>query len=68
MFTLDTNRDGELSADEISQAVASLKKLDKNEDGVIDREELRPVGRPDGGPVRGPRGDDERARGPAGER
>ena len=39
---LDTDRDGELSAAEISAATANLKKLDKNNDGKIDREEQRP--------------------------
>ncbi len=44
---LDANRDGELSADEIENAAAALKKLDKNGDGKITREELRPqFGRP----------------------
>lgn len=81
MRALDSNRDGELSAEEVSQAVAALKKLDKNEDGVIDREELRPrppfgEGRPRGPrPDQGdrPRGEGDRGpraegeRGPRGE-
>lgn len=46
MAVLDTNHDGELSADEIANASKSLLTLDKNGDGKLDREELRP-GRPD---------------------
>ncbi|MEQ9407789.1 MAG: hypothetical protein RIK87_08675 [Fuerstiella sp.] len=42
MMTLDANQDGELSADEINNATAALKKLDKNGDGKLDHEELRP--------------------------
>jgi hypothetical protein len=58
MIALDTNRNGDLSAEEVAQAVAALKKLDKNEDGVIDREELRP--QPPFGEGRGPRPRGER--------
>jgi len=53
MIALDTNRDGELSAEEIKAATENLKKLDKNEDGKIDRIEMRPP-RP-----KGKRGDQE---------
>lgn len=42
MLALDLNHDGELSADEIAHASASLLALDKNGDGKLDREELRP--------------------------
>ena len=46
---LDLNRDGIISADEIAKASESLKKLDKNGDGQLTRDELRPS-RPPGGP------------------
>ena len=37
---LDRNGDGKIDADEIDLAVASLRKLDKNKDGEITREEM----------------------------
>jgi Ca2+-binding EF-hand superfamily protein len=40
---LDTDRNGEISAEEIAKAPASLKVLDKNNDGVITEEEVRPA-------------------------
>ena len=40
---LDTDRNGEISADEIANAPTSLKALDKNTDGVITEDEVRPV-------------------------
>ncbi len=64
MKALDTNEDGELSADEINNAVTALKKLDKNSDGKLDQEELRPE-MPEGFGGRGPGG--EGGRGPGGE-
>ena len=54
MEALDTNHDGILSAEEIANASASLKTLDKNGDGQLTEDELRPPppgGR--GGPPRG---------------
>lgn len=56
---LDTDRNGELSADEIAAASDVLKKLDKNGDGKVTREEFGPPmmaggpgqpGRPGGAP------------------
>ncbi len=41
---LDTNKDGEISAEELNNAVAALKKLDKNGDGKLSREETQPAG------------------------
>lgn len=61
MAALDTNHDGVIDADEIKNASAALLKLDKNGDGKLTMDELRPP-RPDGadGNQRGPqvRGDD----------
>ena len=37
---LDKDRDGKLSADELKNAVASLKALHKNSDGKLDAEEI----------------------------
>ncbi|MCA9048661.1 MAG: hypothetical protein KDA89_08025 [Planctomycetaceae bacterium] len=67
LMALDADNDGEISADEIKNAVAALKKLDRNNDGKLDREEMRPqfggrggegrgFGRPDGPPPGGPEG------------
>jgi hypothetical protein len=39
---LDTNKNGIIDADEIANAPASLKKLDKNGDGKLEPEEYRP--------------------------
>lgn len=44
MQALDTNHDGELSAEEIANAPQALKSLDKNGDGKLSAEELRPAG------------------------
>ena len=54
MGLLDADHDGKLSASEIEGAAAALKKLDKNGDGVVDRDELREVFS-GGGPGVGPR-------------
>lgn len=59
---LDLNHDGVISADEIAKAVESLKKLDKNGDGQLTPDELRPA-RPEGdrGPDHRPPPDQGRA-------
>lgn len=44
-MALDANGDGQISADELKDAEAKLKKLDANSDGNISMEELRPAGR-----------------------
>ncbi len=47
-MALDANGDGIIDAKEIANAVAALKKLDKNGDGVLTEDEYRPA-RPGGG-------------------
>lgn len=42
MVALDADKNGEISAEEINNAVAALKTLDKNNDGKLDATELRP--------------------------
>jgi Ca2+-binding EF-hand superfamily protein len=70
MRALDLNTDGELSADEIAKASASLKTLDRNRDGKLTEEELRPEFGPGGpagpGGLRGPGGPGGGLRGPGG--
>ena len=51
---LDANHDGIISAEEIANASAALKKLDKNGDGKLTPDEFRPMFRR--GPGRGPDG------------
>src|SRR5688572_15442744 len=41
--SLDANRDGELTEDEIKGAASALTKLDKNNDGELNEEELGPA-------------------------
>ena len=41
---LDLDKDGKISAEELKQASESLKKLDKNRDGELTREEMMPKG------------------------
>jgi EF hand len=68
---LDVNKDGVIDAEEIKNAPAALAKLDKDGDGKITQEEMRPArpggDRPnlgeDGREGQGPRGQ----RGPGGE-
>lgn len=52
---LDADKNGELSAEEIANAPAALKKLDKNGDGKLTADELRPAFRE--GERGGPRAD-----------
>lgn len=47
-MALDANGDGIIDAKEIANAVAALKKLDKNGDGKLTEDEYRPL-RPTGG-------------------
>lgn len=57
LLILDANQDGELQWLEIANAVSSLKQLDRNGDGVITPDELRPaliVRSPAAVPARGP--------------
>jgi hypothetical protein len=48
MRALDADKNGELSPAEIENAPATLKTLDKNKDGKLTAEELRPRGTPRG--------------------
>jgi Ca2+-binding EF-hand superfamily protein len=53
IVALDKDQDGEISASEIDNAVAALRSLDKNGDGKLTLEELRPQAggpRGEGGP------------------
>ena len=58
MEALDTNEDGELSKEEIANAIKSLTALDKDRDGKLSQEEsgleskkdLQRSGPPQGGP------------------
>lgn len=56
MAALDADEDGEISGAEIEQAAAKLKTLDKNGDGKLTADELRPAGRGFGGGPGGPGG------------
>ncbi len=65
---LDADKDGTISADEIKNAAAALKKLDKNKDGKLSREELRPqFDRRPGGPDGRGQGEGRPPRRPDGE-
>jgi hypothetical protein len=61
---LDANHDGVIDEQEIANASAALKKLDKNGDGKLTMDELRPP-RPEGGGPGAPGG--QGFRGPRGE-
>jgi hypothetical protein len=59
---LDANHDGVVDADEIANASAALKTLDKNSDGKLTMQELmgpRPQMRGGQGPGKRPGGDDQ---------
>lgn len=45
LAALDTNHDGEISADEISNSAAALKKLVRKKDGTLNADELVPYRR-----------------------
>ena len=60
---LDKDHDGTISSEELAGAVESLKKLDKNGDGKLTEDELRPTGPPRRPPNDGP---PESGRGPGG--
>lgn len=62
---LDTDRDGAISAAELRAASVSLKTLDRNGDGQLTPEELRPEFGPGGFRGRGGRGDEGEGRGGA---
>ena len=64
MKALDADGDHTISAEEIAGASEALKKLDKNDDGKLTAEEVRPPHPPR--PPRGPDGgrDERRGRGP----
>ena len=61
MATMDRNRDGKLSTEEVSQAPESLAKLDRNEDGELSPRELHPPR-----PPKDNEEQEEAPRGPAG--
>jgi hypothetical protein len=47
LIALDANGDGEITAAEIRAAVTALENLDKDGDGWVRREEMRPASRPE---------------------
>ena len=59
MVALDTNRDHEISAEEIKNAARALASLDKNKDGKLSQDELRPERGPGGFDGPPPRRDGE---------
>jgi Ca2+-binding EF-hand superfamily protein len=62
---LDANHDGEISSDEIANAVKALKSLDKDGNGKLTMDELMPArgGRPGGQPGQGGRPDGQPGQG-----
>ncbi len=53
MIALDIDKDGTISKEEIENAVVALRTLDKNQDGKLTEDELRPAGIGPGGPEGG---------------
>lgn len=64
----DANRDGELSQEEIDNAADALARLDRNGDGRITREEMRPPKKDGEGERKRPPREDETQRPPPGGR
>ena len=63
----DTDGDGELSPEEIDAAATSLRKLDRDQDGRLTANELRPQGPASGGrPDQSQRGQGRPQQGPGG--
>jgi hypothetical protein len=46
IHAIDSNQDGTLSSDELTNAAAALRTLDRNGDGALAPDEYRPAGRP----------------------
>ena len=65
MGALDADRNGVIDEAEIKDAAEALRKLDKNQDGKLTAEELRPA-RPEGAPA-GERFGPRDGNGPAGD-
>jgi EF hand len=55
-IAIDTDGDGELSAKEVAKAPESIAKLDRNKDGIITEDEVRPPPPPGGRRGPGPGG------------
>ena len=66
LAALDADKDGKISSKEIDNAAAALRTLDKNGDGNLTEDEVRPSFGGRGGP--GGRGGREGAQGRGGER
>jgi len=60
IVALDANKDGEISKEEIKNASAALQKLDKDKNGKLTEDELRPNFGRRGGDRRGPGGPEGR--------
>jgi Ca2+-binding EF-hand superfamily protein len=50
MLALDTDKDGQISKEEIANAATALLTMDKNGDGILNAEEVAPPQRGRGGP------------------